>query len=103
MAIFLYRLEFDEVDGVLNHDEVEQRVRQFIRWKTYPEQLPELLFEGEELGIRSLSQHPTIGDPDAENSKRLLELRKKDPIWHDQPREGSMDRVDGLASPSRLP
>ena len=52
MAIFLYRLEFDEFDGVLNHDEAEQRARQFIRWKTFPDELPEPPFEEEELGIR---------------------------------------------------
>jgi hypothetical protein len=49
MAISLYRLEFD---GVLNHDEAEQRARQFIRWKTFPGELPDPPFEEEELGIR---------------------------------------------------
>lgn len=52
MAIFLFRLEFNETDGVLNHDAAEQRVRQYIRWITYPEELPEPPFEEEELGIR---------------------------------------------------
>ncbi len=41
MAIFLYRLEFDETAGVVNHDEAEQRVRRFIRWQMYPDELPE--------------------------------------------------------------
>ena len=51
MAIFLYRLEIDEKGRVLNHDDAEQRVRQFIRWKLYPDELPDPPFEEEELGI----------------------------------------------------
>ena len=51
MAIFLYRLELDETGRVLNHDDAEQRVRQFIRWNTYPDELPDPPFEEEELGV----------------------------------------------------
>jgi len=52
MAIFLYRLEIDETGRVVNHDEAEQRVRQFIRWKMHRDELPEPPFENEELGLR---------------------------------------------------
>ena len=52
MAIFLYRLEIDETGGVVNHDEAEQRVQQFIRCKMYPDEPPDPPFEDEELGIR---------------------------------------------------
>jgi hypothetical protein len=51
MAIFLYRLELDDTGRVLNHDDAEQRVRQFIRWNMYPDELPDPPFEEEELGI----------------------------------------------------
>ena len=50
MAIFLYRLELDEAGRVLNHDDAEQRVRQFIRWNMYPDDLPDPPFEEVELG-----------------------------------------------------
>jgi hypothetical protein len=52
MAIFLYRLEIDKTGRVLNQDAAEQRVRQFIRWQLYPDELPDPPFEDEELGIR---------------------------------------------------
>ncbi len=51
MAIFLYKLDVDSSGRVLNHDEAEQRVRQFIRWRMYPDELPEPPFEDVELGI----------------------------------------------------
>ena len=53
MAIFLYRLEIDEHGRVLNHDEAEERVRQYIDWKNYGGRQPEPPFGDEELGIRS--------------------------------------------------
>ena len=52
MAIFVYGLELDDSGRVLNHDEAEHRVRQFIRWRMYPDELPDPPFEDEELGIR---------------------------------------------------
>lgn len=52
MAIFLYRLEMDEDGRVLNHDEAEERVRQFIEWREYGGRQPEPPFNKEELGIR---------------------------------------------------
>ena len=51
MAIFLYRLEIDETGRILNYDDAEQRVRQFIQWKLHPDELPDPPFEEEELGI----------------------------------------------------
>jgi hypothetical protein len=51
MAIFLYRLEIDETGRILNYDDAEQRVRQFIRWELYPDELPDPPFAEEELGI----------------------------------------------------
>ena len=51
MAIFLYWLEMDEDGQVLNHEEAEQRVRQFIRWKGDSPEWPEQPFSDEELGI----------------------------------------------------
>ena len=51
MAIFLYWLELDERGRVLNHEEAEQRVRQFIRWKCDARELPEQPFSNEELGV----------------------------------------------------
>ena len=51
MAIFLYRLEVDEFGQVLNHEEAEQRVQQFIRWKNDSRELPVQPFGNEELGI----------------------------------------------------
>ena len=54
MAVFLYRLEIDETGDVVNHDEAEQRVQQFIRWEMYPDELPEPPFENEELGVRQI-------------------------------------------------
>lgn len=51
MAVFLYRLEIDETGRVLNHEDAEQRVRQFIRWKMYPDELPDPPCEEKELGI----------------------------------------------------
>jgi hypothetical protein len=51
MAIFLYRLQLDEAGQVLNHEEAEQCVRQFIEWKNDSRRLPEQPFGNEELGI----------------------------------------------------
>jgi hypothetical protein len=51
MAIFLYRLEMDEDGRVLNHEEAEDRVRQYIEWKEFGVK-PEPPFGNEELGIR---------------------------------------------------
>ena len=51
MAIFLYGLEVAEDGRVLNHDEAEQRVRQFIEWKDNGGDEPEPPFGKEELGI----------------------------------------------------
>ena len=48
MAIFLYRLEVEN-DRILNHDQAEQRVRQYIEWKNYGDE-PEPPFTKEELG-----------------------------------------------------
>jgi hypothetical protein len=53
MAIFLYRLEIDDDGRVLNHDEAEHRVRDYIAWKEYPGETPEPPFSDEELGIMS--------------------------------------------------
>ena len=50
MAIFLYRLEIDEDGRVLNHEEAEQRVRQYVEWKTWGGK-PDPPFSNEELGI----------------------------------------------------
>jgi hypothetical protein len=50
MAIFLYRLEIDDDGMVLNHDEAEQRVRQFIEWRNYGGDEPIPPFSKEELG-----------------------------------------------------
>jgi hypothetical protein len=52
MAIFLYRLEMDEDGRVLNHNEAEERVRQFIEWKSFGGDEPEPPLGKEELGIR---------------------------------------------------
>lgn len=52
MAIFLYRLEMDEDGRVLNHDEAEERVRQYIEWKDYGGGQPQPPFSKEELGIQ---------------------------------------------------
>ncbi len=52
IAIFLYRLEVNDSGRVLNHEEAEERVRAFIRWKMAPEEMPEPQFNYEELGIR---------------------------------------------------
>lgn len=51
MAIFLHRLELAEDGRVLNHDEAEERVRQYIQWQTCPAELPDPPFGDEELGI----------------------------------------------------
>jgi hypothetical protein len=51
MAVFLYRVEVDEDGRVLNHDEAEQRLRQYIEWKNYGADKPEPPFGDEELGI----------------------------------------------------
>lgn len=51
MAIFLYRLEIGEDGRVLNHDEAEERVRQFIEWKAFGGDEPQPPFSKEELGI----------------------------------------------------
>ena len=51
VAIFLYRIGLDEAGHVLNHEEAEQRVRQFIRWRMEPSDLPEPAFTDDELGI----------------------------------------------------
>jgi hypothetical protein len=52
MAIFLYRLELDEIGQVLNHEEAEERVRQYIEWKNDGVE-PDPPFGNDELGIRS--------------------------------------------------
>jgi hypothetical protein len=51
MAIFLYRLEMDEDGRVLNQEEAEERVRQYIEWK-HDGVEPDPPFGHEELGIR---------------------------------------------------
>lgn len=50
MAVFLHHLELAEDGRVLNHDEAEQRVQQYIQWQTCPAELPDPPFEDEELG-----------------------------------------------------
>ena len=35
MAVFLYRLELDQAGRVLNHDEAEDRVHQYILWNVF--------------------------------------------------------------------
>jgi hypothetical protein len=49
MAIFLYRLEVDAEGEVVNHDQAEERVRQYIQWRDYGDE-PEPPFAKEELG-----------------------------------------------------
>lgn len=51
MAIFLYHLDLDDEGRVLNHDEAEQRVRQYIRWQIDPRESPDPPFQDDELGI----------------------------------------------------
>ena len=51
MAIFLHRLELADDGRVLNHDEAEQRVQQYIQWRMHPGEIPEPPFGDEELGI----------------------------------------------------
>jgi hypothetical protein len=51
MIVSLNGLEVDETGRAVNHDEAEDRVRQFIGWKTHPDELPEAPFDKEELGI----------------------------------------------------
>jgi hypothetical protein len=58
MAVFLYRLELDQAGRVLNHDEAEDRVHQFIRWKSYPEEEPDVPFGDDELGVMYLDESP---------------------------------------------
>jgi hypothetical protein len=58
MAIFLYRLELDPAGRVLNHDEAENRVHHFIRWKSYPEEKPDIPFGDDELGVMYLDEPP---------------------------------------------
>jgi len=53
MSVFLYRLEIDELGNVVNHDEAEGRVSQYIRWKNEGDE-PNIPFTEEELGIREL-------------------------------------------------
>jgi hypothetical protein len=61
MAVFLYRLELDQVGQVLNHDEAEDRVYQYIQWKRFPEEEPIVPFSDDELGIMYLDD-PSILD-----------------------------------------
>ena len=60
MAVFLYRLELDQVGRVLNHDEAEDRVYQYIQWKHFPEEKPIVPFSDDELGIMYLDDPPTL-------------------------------------------
>lgn len=52
MSIFLHHLQVNDEEVVTNHDEAEQRVIEFIRWKhdAVPPQVP---FSDEELGRKS--------------------------------------------------
>ena len=54
MAVFLHRLEIGEAGEVLNHDEAEERARQYVSWKAY-HTTPEPPFSNAELGIKSQS------------------------------------------------
>ena len=60
MAVFLYRLELDQVGRVLNHDEAEDRVYQYIQWKCFPEEDPIVPFSDDELGIMYLDDPPIL-------------------------------------------
>jgi hypothetical protein len=60
MAVFLYRLESDQAGRVLNHDEAEDRVYQYIQWKRFPEEEPIVPFGDDELGIMYLDDPPTL-------------------------------------------
>jgi hypothetical protein len=60
MAVFLYRLELDQAGRVLNHDEVEDRVYQYIQWKRFPEEEPIVPFGDDELGILYLDDPPIL-------------------------------------------
>ena len=53
MSVFLYRLEIDDSGNVVNHDEAEDRVSQYIRWKDEGDE-PNIPFTEEELGIQQL-------------------------------------------------
>jgi hypothetical protein len=46
---------------VLNHEEGEDRVRQYIQWKRFPEEEPIMPFSDDELGIMYLDD-PAILD-----------------------------------------
>jgi hypothetical protein len=60
MAVFLYRLELDQAGRVLNHDEAEDRVYQYIQWKRFPEEEPIVPFGDDELGIMYLDDPPIL-------------------------------------------
>ena len=51
MAIFLHHLKLDDGGRVVNHDEAEQRVQQYILWQIDPRDVPDPPFEDDELGI----------------------------------------------------
>ena len=53
MSVFLHCLQTDEAGDVANHDEAEERVRQYIEWKAFNER-PKTPFTDDELGIRGL-------------------------------------------------
>ena len=53
MSVFLYRLEIDDSGKVVNHDEAEDRVRQYVCWKNEGDE-PNIPFTEEELGIHQL-------------------------------------------------
>ena len=52
MSIYLFYLEVDESGRVLNHDQAEERVREFILWK-HELVPPQVAFTDEELGKKS--------------------------------------------------
>jgi hypothetical protein len=59
ISIFLYNLEMDDETGrVLNHDEAEQRARQFVQWECFRDEIPDPPFSDDELGILSLDEPP---------------------------------------------
>ncbi len=61
MAVFLHRLEMDDSGQVLNHDEAEVRVQQFVRWNSYRDEAPNPPFSDHELGIMYLDGTPRTG------------------------------------------
>jgi hypothetical protein len=58
VSVFLYRLELDQDGRVLNHDEAEDRVHQFIRWTSCPAEEPDPPFSDDELGVMYLDEPP---------------------------------------------